>query len=260
MKISVPKISIVIPSLNKAGFIKRTLESIFLQHYPNLEIIIMDGGSTDGTLKIIKKYANEYPQIIRYQSKKDKGQWDAINRGFRMAKGKIMAYINADDEYLPGAFSEIEKMYRANVDALWFAGRGRVVDGYGIRIATLSTYYKNLLLTINHHQLLLIVNYLMQPSVFISKSVWKRFGPFIGHTNFVLEYDLWLKISQVKMPIVTDRYLSSFRIEKNTITKTSSDLLLKEDEKILKKYTEDPIIIFLHRLHNLGRLALAKFV
>ena len=260
MKINVPKISIVIPSFNKAKYIGRTLDSILVQHYPNLEVIVMDGGSIDGTLKIIEKYAKNYPEIIGYQSKKDKGQWDAINKGFRIARGKIIAYINADDEYLPGAFSEIEKMYRTNVDALWFAGRGRVVNENGIRIAAIPTFYKNLLLFINHKSLLLILNYLMQPSVFISKTAWKRFGPFIGHSNFVLEYDLWLKISQVKMPIVTDRYLSSFRIEKNTITKQSSDLLLGEDEKILRKYTKETIIIFLHRLHNFGRLALAKFL
>lgn len=260
MKISSPKISIVIPSFNKAEYIERTLSSIFIQHYPNLEIIIMDGGSRDGTLKIIKKYADEYPQIIRYQSKKDKGQWDAINRGFRMAKGKIMAYINADDEYLPGAFSEIEKMYRANVDSLWFAGRGRVIDGNGLRIAKLSTYYKNILLFINHKSLIMIVNYLMQPSVFITKNAWKRFGPYIGYKNFVLEYDLWLKISKLKMPVITNKYLSSFRIEPNTISASSSKDLLEQDEKILEKYTNNRFIKTIHKLHNIARLVVVKIV
>jgi len=255
-----PFISVVIPSFNKAKFIGKTLDSIVKQDYPALEVIIEDGGSTDGTLKIIEKYAKKYPDIISYESKKDNGQWDAINKGFKKAKGKILGYINADDLYLGGTFAEIERLYRLNIDALWFAGRGNVIDAHGNQIAIWPTRYKNLLLTINHYPLLLMVNYLMQPSVFITKTAWKRFGPFFGSERFVMEYDLWLKIAKIKMPIITGRYLSSFRIEQSTITKNSSDLLLKEDERIVRKHTENPIIIFLHRLHNLGRLAVGKII
>ena len=255
-----PLISIVIPSFNKARFIGKTLDSIFSQDYPSFEVIIQDGGSTDGTLKIIEKYAKKYPDIIRYESKKDKGQWDGINKGFKKAKGKIVAYINADDVYRKGAFAEIERLYRLNIDALWFAGRGNVIDAKGNQIAKWATRYKNLLLTINNFLLILMVNYLMQPSVFITKKAWKRFGPFIGTKRFVMEYDLWLKIAKLGMPVTTSRYLSSFRIEPSTITKKSSDTLLAEDEKIIRKYTSNPIILFLHSLHNLGRLAVGKII
>jgi len=255
-----PIISVVIPSFNKAKFIGKTLDSIIKQEYPYLEVIIMDGGSTDGTLKIIEKYAGKYPDLIKYQSKKDNGQRDAINNGFRKAKGKILTYINADDVYALGAFAEIEKLYRLNIDALWFAGRGMVIDGKGERIAVWPTRYKNLLLAINYYPLMLIVNYLMQPSVFITRTAWKRFGPFAGTKKFVTEYDLWLKIAEVKMPIVTNKYLSGFRIEPSTITKKFSRLLLLEDEKIVKKHTNSSLIIMLHNLHNIGRLAVGKIV
>ena len=260
MKIKSPKISVIIPSFNKVRFIARTIDSIIAQNYPRFEIIIMDGGSTDGTLGIINKYARKYPGIIQYQSKKDKGQWDAINKGFRLSKGKILTYICADDEYLPGAFAEIEKMYRTNIDSFWFAGRGRVIDERGTRIAKWSTFYKNLLLFLNLRFLLLMTNYLMQPSVFMTRSAWERFGPFVGHNNFVLEYDFWLKISKVKMPVVTAKYLSSFRIEPGTISASLSDALLSQDEKIVKKYTKNPLILLLHKLHNIGRLIVVKIV
>lgn len=255
-----PLISIVIPSYNKVRFIGKTLDSIFNQDYSNFEVIIQDGGSTDGTLKIIEKYARKYPDTLRYESKKDKGQWDGINKGFKKAKGKIIAYINADDVYRKGAFAEIERLYRLNIDALWFAGRGNVIDAKGNQIAKWATRYKNLLLTINSFPLILVVNYLMQPSTFITKKAWKRFGPFIGTKRFVMEYDLWLKIAKIKMPVTTSRYLSSFRIEPSTITKKSSDALLAEDEKIIRRYTSSPIILFLHSLHNLGRLAVGKII
>lgn len=255
-----PKISIVVPSFNKAKFIGKTLESILTQDYDNFEVIIMDGGSTDGTLRIIEKYAKRYPEKMKYFSKKDKGQWDAINKGFTKAKGKILGFINADDVYKKGALSEVARLYKLNIDALWFAGRGEVVDGEGTRIAVWPTRYKNLLLTLNFYLFFLGVNYLMQPSVFITRTAWKRFGPFIGYKNFVLEYDLWLKIARTKMPVTSVKYLSSFRIEPGTITKRSSSILLNEDEKILKKYTGNPIIILIHKLHNLGRFAVGKFV
>lgn len=260
MIIKVPKISVVIPSFNKKQYIAGTISSIIAQHYPNFEIIIMDGGSTDGTLGIINKYARKYPRIIKYQSQKDKGQWDAINKGFKMAKGKILAYINADDEYFPGAFSEVEKMYKANVDAFWFAGRGRVIDKTGLRIAKLSTFYKNCLLFLNSRFLLLSTNYLMQPSVFLTRTAYKKFGPFVGHKNFVMEYDLWLKISRQKMPVITNRYLSSFRIEPGTISASVSRELLEQDEMVAKKHTDSPLILFIHKLHNLGRLLVVKIV
>lgn len=255
-----PLISIIIPSFNKVKFIGETLESVIAQNYPNFEVIIEDGGSTDGTLEIIKKYAEEYPGIIRYESKKDKGQWDAVNKGFKKAKGKILAYINADDTYLPGAFSEVERLYRLNIDALWFAGRGRVIDAKGNRIAVWPTRYKNLFLFLNRKPLILILNYLMQPSVFITKKAWRCFGPFTGFDRFITEYDLWLKIAQVKMPVVTGRYLSNFRIESGTITKKSTRALLEADMKIVKKYTGNPLILFLHKLNNLGRTVIGKTV
>lgn len=255
-----PKISIVVPSFNKVKFIGRTLESIITQDYDNFEVIIMDGGSTDGTMRIIEKYAKKYPDIVKHVSKKDNGQWDAINKGLRKARGKIFGFINADDVYKKGALKEVARLYKLNIDALWFAGRGEVVDGEGARIAVWPTRYKNLLLTLNFYPFLLGVNYLMQPSVFFTRNAWKRFGPFIGYKNFVLEYDLWLKIAKVKMPVTSGKYLSSFRIEPGTITKRSSSILLDEDEKILKKYTKNPIIILIHKLHNLGRFAVGKFV
>lgn len=255
-----PKISIVVPSFNKTKYIGKTLESIITQDYNNFEVIIIDGGSTDGTLKVIEKYAKKYPNLIKYQSKKDKGQWDAINKGFAKAKGKILGFINADDVYKKGALKEVARLYQLNIDALWFAGRGEVVDGDGTRIAVWPTRYKNLLLTLNFYLFLLGVNYLMQPSVFITRNAWKRFGPFIGYKNFVLEYDLWLKIARVKMPVTSGKYLSSFRIEPGTITKKYSSMLLAEDEKILKKYSNNPAVILIHKLHNLGRFAVGKFV
>ena len=101
---SAPKLSIVIPSLNQGVFIEQTIKSILNQNYPNLELIIQDGGSTDGTLKVISSYLS---QISNFESVKDNGQSNAINQGFAKTTGDILAWINSDDVYLPHAFNNV---------------------------------------------------------------------------------------------------------------------------------------------------------
>ncbi len=253
-----PRISIVIPSFNKADFIYETLGSIASQKYRNLEVIIQDGGSTDGTLEIIKKYAKKYPNLFSWESKKDKGQLDAINKGMRKAKGDILTYINADDYYVEGALSAVAKAYNSNPDRLWFVGRGMVVNASGNQIANFVTTYKNLLLRLNKYSLLLMTNYLMQPSVFIVKEAYKKYGPFTGNRNFVMEYDLWLKLGKIEMPMIIDKVLSKFRFEPSTISATQSNYLLECDYEILKSHTRKPLLLALHKIINYARLLLVK--
>lgn len=255
-----PKISVVIPSFNKVNFIGETLRSIFDQKYSNLEVIIQDGGSTDGTLEIIEKFADKYPTIIKYESKTDKGQLDAINKGLGRATGEILTFINADDVYEPGALDTVARAYRENPSAFWFAGRGKVIDETGREIAKPITGYKSFLLDLNSKFHLLVTNYLMQPSVFFTKQGYVKYGPFTGTGKFVTEYDFWLKLASVSMPIILKRNISKFRIEQTTKTKIMSGYLLSEDWKIVKKYTKNLVILFLHKLNNIGRVLVSRFV
>lgn len=253
-KRNLPKISIVIPSYNKAGFIEETLKSIVSQNYPKFELIIKDGGSTDGTVNIIKKYAKKYPDIIFWESKKDKGQVDAINNGLNKATGEVVAYINADDIYEKGTLRAVGDYFAKNPKTLWLAGKGRVIDSEGKEISGWVTTYKNFLLTLNSYYLLLITNYLIQPSVFLSRKAIKKFGPFKGTKNFVLEYDLWLKLGRVEMPAILPLSLASFRLFKENISSTQYRDVLEKDYLMVKKYTRNPILLLLHKFHNWGRI------
>jgi glycosyltransferase involved in cell wall biosynthesis len=253
-----PKISIVVPSYNKVNFIDQTLRSIFNQSYKNIEVIIQDGGSTDGTVDIIRKFAKKYPII--WESKKDKGQLDAINKGLKKTTGEILTFINADDCYESGTFAAISSAYIKNPSALWFAGRGIVIDKNGKEIARVVTWYKNLLLSFSSYCLLLITNYLMQPSIFFSKKALDKYGPLTGTLDFITEYDFWLKLGRISMPVIINKNLSRFRIEPGTKTKRMFTKLVFEDTKIVKKYTDNSFIIILHRLNNFGRILIAKFV
>lgn len=255
-----PRISIIIPSYNKAEYFEETLISIISQKYPNLEIIIQDGGSTDGTLEIIKKYAKKYPRIIKWESKKDKGQIDAINKGLNKASGNILAYINADDIYSKDSLETVGKYFKKYPQTLWLAGKGININDRGKEISRLVTSYKNFLLIINHYSLLIMVNYLIQPSVFLSKYAYEKFGPFTGTRTSVMEYELWLKLGKIAMPAILDRYSSSFRLVKGTLSMGSFKKILEEDHKIVEKFTDNPLILGLHSIHNLGRVVFAYIV
>ena len=253
-----PKISIVIPSYNKVEFIDETLTSIFNQNYPNLEVIIQDGGSTDGTVGIIRRFAEKYN--VTWESKKDNGQLDAINKGLKKATGDILTYINADDIYNPSSLNKVGNYFVTYPKSLWLAGKGVVIDKKGEEISKLTTLYKNLLLVINKYTFLLMVNYLSQPSIFFTKTAYKKYGPFVGTRDYVLEYDFWLKLGKAEMPGKLLCTLSSFRISGTNISAVSYKSLLADDYKLVERYTKNFFILLIHRLNNLGRVLVINFL
>lgn len=254
----VPRISIVIPSLNKGKYIEKTLQSIFSQNYKNLEVFVQDGGSTDETLDIIRKYAEKYPDFLKWESKKDNGQVFAINEGLKKATGDILTYVNADDYYKNGAFERVARAYSQRNEALWFVGFSDIVDGNGRNISGFVTLYKNFLTRINSYIFLLIVNYMMQPAVFFTKEAFRKFGPLKGPRKFVLEYDFWLKLGRDRMPVIIPLYLASFRMSGTNLSSVLYRYLLRMDMETVKRYTKSPLVITLHKLHNLVRIAVVN--
>lgn len=260
MTVNSPKISIVIPSFNKSKYISKTLDSIFHQKYSNYEVVIQDGGSTDGTVAILKKYAKRYPGKMIWESKKDKGQLEAVNLGIKKTNGDIVTFINADDYYNPRTFEFVAKAFIKEPKKLWFVGKGVVINEKNLEIAKPVTMYKNFLMLMSKYRFLLITNYLMQPSVFITKKAYKKYGPFRGTQKFIMEYDMWLRLGKIEMPVIINKVLSRFRIESSTKTKTMFNEILKEDEKIFRMHSDDLFINLLHQIHNLGRKVIGRFV
>jgi glycosyltransferase involved in cell wall biosynthesis len=252
-----PKISIVIPSYNKGKYLKQTLQSIVNQDYPYLEVIVQDGGSTDGSVEIIKNITKRY-NFIKWESRKDKGQVDAINKGLNKAKGDILTFINADDVYDKDALKWVAKAYIDNPEALWFAGKGKVIDKSGNEIAKLVTFYKNFLLKINSYTLLLSVNYLMQPSVFFTWKAFKKYRPIYGINGIVIEYDFYLNIGEDQMPVLIDACLSKFRLLSSGSSVKDSTTIMSEDFKITLRHTKNPALLSLHLFNNFVRKLLSK--
>lgn len=253
-----PKISVVVPVLNMAKYIDRTLNSIIKQGYPNFEVIIQDGGSTDGTVEIAERFARKYLQIARFYSENDKGQFDALYKGFRKATGEIYAFINGDDYYEKNAFITVGKYFKEHPNTLWVVGQGRVVNEKGREYAKWVTWYKNLLLRLNKYSLLLLVNYIMQPSVFFSKKAYKQFGPITGDKVHIREFDLWYKLGRVSMPMVINQYLSCYSVFPGVGSARYCDIIRKDDYNTTKKYTTNPVILLLRYLHNWARVVVYK--
>ena len=122
-----PKISVITPTLNQGKFIEKTINSVIGQDYPDLEYIVMDGGSTDNTLEILRRYGGR----LKFTSSKDKGQSDAINKGLKKSSGDILCYLNSDDVLAPGALFKVGEYFNENRNAMWLTGKCRVVDEEG---------------------------------------------------------------------------------------------------------------------------------
>jgi len=240
-----PKISIVTPSYNQANFIEQTIQSVLSQNYPNLEYIVMDGGSTDGTAEILKKYGSQ----LTWFSEEDRGQSDALNKGLCIATGDICAYLNSDDVYEPGALHKVGKFFADHLQVSWLTGKCRIVDRQGREIRKLITYYKNFWLLFKSYNVLLVIDFISQPATFWRRDVVKQIGPFDEDLHLTMDYDYSLRVGkQYKLWVLND-YLASFRVHRTSKSEQVREHF-DEDLSIAKRYSRSRLLINLHSFHN----------
>ncbi len=217
------KISVVTPSYNQGHYLEKTIRSVIEQGYPNLEYIIIDGGSTDNSLEIIKKYEKH---LSYWVSEKDRGQSHAINKGFAHASGDLFGWLNSDDFYAPDALKTAAEVYRANPTAGAIVGGGDMVDENGtvlchnppfaVTVEALYRWYDR---------------FFWQPSCFFTKEAWESCGPLDEKYHFAMDLDLWLKIAEKFSFATTEAKLSSSLKHENAkttafITQTRIDAAL----------------------------------
>lgn len=179
-------VSIITPSYNQAKYLEQTIQSVFNQDYPRIEYIVIDGASKDGSVDIIKKYADK---LTYWESKKDKGQADAINKGFAHATGEIIAWLNSDDYYLPGAVRAAVKVFEENPDVVLVYGDMLAVDENSTTFNTLT--YKQLTL-----EDLFCFQIIGQPAVFMRRSALQKTSGLDLTFHFLLDHLLWIKIAK----------------------------------------------------------------
>jgi glycosyltransferase involved in cell wall biosynthesis len=245
---TLPMISIITPSFNQGNFLEETICSVLEQNYPNLEYIVMDGGSKDNTLGILKKHQKE----IIWESAPDRGQAHAINKGVRLAKGEIIAYLNSDDILLKDSLNIVADLFSRKPEIQWLVGRCRIVDDNGNEIRKGITLYKNLLLNTKSHKALLITDYISQPSVFWRRSLAQKVGVFDESLYYAMDYDYWLKLWKISPPCFIEEQLAGFRIHQDskTITGSASKAWLKEDDKVMERHAHPGFYLFLHLAHR----------
>jgi hypothetical protein len=182
---SLPLVTIVTPSYNQAEYLEATIQSVLAQDYPNLEYFIVDGGSTDGSLEIIKKYAD---QLTWWVSESDQGQADAINKGLLRAQGEVVAWLNSDDLYLPNAISEGAATLTADSGLGLVFGDAITIDSHGRPLNKLAFGDWNL-------SDLMRFRIICQPAVFMRRSFIEQVDYLAKEFHFMLDHHLWLRIA-----------------------------------------------------------------
>lgn len=222
---ALPLVTIVTPSFNQAEYLEATIQSVLGQTYPHIEYIIMDGGSTDSSVDIIKKYEG---RITSWVSEPDKGQTDAINKGFHRAKGGILAWLNSDDTYAtPHAVADAVNFLVANPEAAMVYADCNFIDEEGNvigKFASRQTDYAKLRSGYVH---------IPQQTMFFRAKYWQELGPLDPSFYFAMDYDLWVRIAKhAPIKYLPGKTWANFRIHTSSKTNVDDERGWKEMLKI----------------------------
>ncbi len=220
-----PKITIVTPVYNCVEYIEETIKSVLTQDYKNIEYIIVDGGSNDGTFKIIEKYLKKINFFI---SEKDEGMYDALNKGFKMATGKYLAWLNADDLYFNNCISKtVELMEKNNYQ--WINGISATLIKKKLKLRTLY-HYPNIILK-NRLMTPCLWGYVPQESTIFTKELYIKSGGVNRHLKYAGDFHLWSKFSKNSELISVNIPIGVFRKRNNQMSENQKNYL-REVNKI----------------------------
>lgn len=222
-----PLISIITPSFNQAGFIGRTIESVRQQDYAHIEHIVVDGGSTDGTQELLRFYADTYP--LRWFSEQDRGQADAINKGFAMAKGDIVGWVNSDDTFAAGALNCVATEFAQRAGIGWVHGDGIWIDENDRVIGEWISQSENLL------GLLTDSYYIVQPTVFFRRSLLDTLGGLDESLHFTLDIDFFWRMALLSRGHYIPQVLATRRLHAEAKSVAQLSKFAPERLRILDK-------------------------
>lgn len=221
-----PLVTVVTPSFNQGNYIRETIESVLSQDYPNIEHWVVDGGSTDSTLSILREYEGD-PRF-HWMSERDRGQADAVNKGWRLARGEILGWLNSDDTYLPGAISfQVAQIMRdpaiglAYGNAPYITATGEPAGCYHARPFDRERF--------------LHLSAIPQPTVFMRRSLFERFGGMDTELHYALDYELYVRYSWETTFAYTGREIATYRLHAESKTIDRFDDVLAETVEVVRK-------------------------
>jgi glycosyltransferase involved in cell wall biosynthesis len=240
-----PLVSIITPSYNQARFLETTILSVLNQDYSNLEYIIVDGGSTDGSIDIIRKYEDK---LAAWINEPDQGQSEAINKGFRLARGEILAWLNSDDLYYPQSVTEAVDMLLSTPQIGMVYGDTDLIDENGQVRGKFNAKQTSF------QRLMRGGVYIPQPAAFWRAELWNQVGPLDTSFYFAMDYDLWVRFSKVAEIRYLPRLWASFRIHSAGKTTLSDDRCWPEMKRVYQREGGRIISVFM------GKYTLRKII
>jgi len=245
--VNYPSISVVIPSLNQGQYIEETILSVLGQQYPNLEIIVIDGGSTDNTVGILERYTK---QISYWHSLKDNGQADAINHGMSRSSGDVLCWLNSDDMYLPGTLLDVGKRFVGRIDQchLIYGAAVTIYLSDGKLWSSSQTTVPSEVSSLTHS------DFVVQPSAFWTRKLWECTGELNTTYRYVLDWEWFIRASKIGQFEYVPRFYSVYRFHTlhktneegaerrreilDVVTKSSSDYWINLYSEVEKSYSQ----------------------
>ncbi len=222
-----PKISVITPCYNHAAFLRETIQSVLGQNYPNLEYIIMDGGSTDGSVEIIRAHES---RLAYWQSARDGGMYNAINAGMRRATGDILAWLNADDYYLPETLNYVAAQMYATKPELLFGNAFHFVQDN-------ATMWGSDVVREHSRKDLCKYDYVIQPASFWTRAVWEKVGELDESYKIVADWEWFARAKRANVTLrPVARYLAGYRIVPTSKTQSGGSARNQECARILREY------------------------
>jgi len=248
----------VMPSYLQRAFLEEAVRSVLNQQGVDVELIVMDPGSDDGSRELLLELHEEYGERLVLGFEKDRGQSDAVNRGMALAQGRVLGWLNSDDRLRPGVLATVTPLLDRD-EPSWLYGRAGLIDAQSSRSMNLVAWYKNWQGRRFSRLKLLLENFIPQQATFWNRSMWDKAGHLDIERHLDMDYDLWLRFAKVAKPLVLSEELADMRIHAEAKGSMQTRKQLADAYMTAKHHAGDyglqgQMMLFLHRLLSLRTL------